>query len=257
MALANPTNLPGQAHFGARAVSAEQTRILEGALASLHARSPTAAFDLDSTLLNNKSRQARILREWGEQRGDSRLAACPPASIVSWDLRDSARLCGLSSDEAEAIHPALKEFWRERFFTSAYCQDDEPIEGARAYLEAVLAAGGEILYITGRHSEMGGGTVESFRRAGFPLPEATGRVQLWLKPDAADDDDRWKELCHARLHTLRGLACAFDNEPTHVNAYKLAFPEAFVVHLDTDHSRRPIEVLESIPSIADFRLESR
>ena len=92
------------------------------------------------------------------------------------------------------------------------------------------------------------------RRAGFPLPDGS-KVQLWLKPRLADDDDAWKEICHRRLIALRGIACAFDNEPTHVNAYKVSFPDAVVVHLDTDHSRRPVEVLESIPSIHDFVMD--
>src|SRR5438270_607339 len=118
----------------------------------------------------------------------------------------------------------------------------------------VLQEGGEVLYITGRHEEMGRGTIESFRRAGFPLPDAS-KVQLWLKPQLADDDDAWKEICHARLRELQGLAAAFDNEPTHVNAYKRSFPDAVVVHLDTDHSRRPVDVLPDIPSIHDFGME--
>jgi hypothetical protein len=79
-------------------------------------------------------------------------------------------------------------------------------------------------------------------------------VQLWLKPDRDDDDDRWKEACHARMRDLSGIACAFDNEPTHVNAYKSSFPEARVVHLDTDHSGRPVEVRPDVPSIVDFRM---
>ena len=101
---------------------------------------------------------------------------------------------------------------------------------------------------------MGRGTIESFRNAGFPLPDGS-RVQLWLKPKLDDDDDAWKEICHRRLIELRGIACAFDNEPTHVNAYKRSFPQALVVHLDTDHSRRPVEVLADIPSIHDFVME--
>jgi hypothetical protein len=237
--------------FGARANRAEQTRILRDALQAIRPARPDAAFDLDSTLLVNKARQARIVREFGEARGDRRLALCPPEAIVSWDLRDTARLCGLSAEEAEALHPAMKEFWRERFFTSEYCRDDTPVAGAREYLDAVLKAGGEIIYITGRHEGMGEGTLESFRRAGFPFPDQK-RVQLWLKPKLADDDDAWKEICHRRLIGLRGIACAFDNEPMHVNAYKRSFPEAVVVHLDTDHSRRPVDVLQEIPSIHDF-----
>ncbi|MCA1826278.1 MAG: hypothetical protein LC689_04990 [Myxococcales bacterium] len=228
--------------------------MLQSALAAIRKDRPAVAFDLDSTLLLNKVRQARIVREYGQGIGDQRLAACPPEAVVSWDLRDTARLCGLDPTEAEKLYPEMKDFWRDRFFTSEYCQDDTPVAGAREYLERVLQAGGEILYITGRHEEMGSGTIESFHRAGFPLPDTAG-VQLWLKPQLADDDDAWKEICHARLRALRGIAAAFDNEPTHVNAYKRSFPDAIVVHLDTDHSRRPVEVLADIPSIHDFVME--
>jgi hypothetical protein len=240
--------------FGARADRREQTRILRSALEAIRPGCAAAAFDLDSTLLINKARQARIVREYGELIHDARLAACSSDAVISWDLRDTARLCGLSSEEAERLHGPLRDFWRERFFTSAYCRDDTPVAGARDFLDRVLRSGGQILYVTGRHQEMREGTLESFRRAGFPLPDG-GRVQLWLKPQLSDDDDAWKELCHRRLGELRALACAFDNEPTHVNAYKRSFPDAVVVHLDTDHSGRPVQVLPDVPSIHDFVMD--
>jgi hypothetical protein len=247
----------GESPFGRRADPAQQTRILRAALAAVRSSRPTAAFDLDSTLLDNKPRQARIVREFGEQHGDARLTTCGPAQIVSWDLRDTVLLCGLSGDEAAEIEPALRRFWLSRFFTSAYCEGDAPVAGAREYLIDVLARGGDVLYLTGRPRDMAEGTLASFRRAGFPLPgdAANGRVVLWLKPVLSDDDDAWKMQCHARLQSMRGLACAFDNEPTHVNAYARAFPNAVVVHLDTDHSQRPVEVMGTIPSIHDFRME--
>ena len=220
-------------------------------------------FDLDSTLLDNRPRQARIAREFAAEAGAQRLLDCPPERIVSWDLRDTARLSGYSREEAEGLYPAFKEFWRARFFTSPYCADDAPIAGARAFLQAVLGAGGRIIYVTGRHVGMGEGTVESFRRAGFPLPRwplgpgqpsSDEPVQLWLKPDPAGDDDVWKETCHVALEQSAGIAAAFDNEPTHVNAYKRRFQDAAVIHLDTDHSGREVQVLESIPSITDFSM---
>ena len=245
------TGLP----FGARAEKAQQTRILRAALDAIGPARPAAAFDLDSTLLVNRQRQARILREFGETRGDARLASCSTAAVRSWDLRETLRVCGLGEPEIAGAMPALWEFWYERFFTSEYCKDDTPVPGAGDYLRAVLAAGGEILYITGRPAEMGPGTLHAFEKAGFPLPDGV-RVQLWLKPKLADDDDQWKEICHARLRALRAVACAFDNEPTHVNAYKRTFPDAVVVHLDTDHSRRPVEVHPEVPSIHDFVMES-
>ena len=240
--------------FGSRADRAAQTRVLRAALDAVKPGRPVAAFDLDSTILINKVRQTRIVREYGALRGDRRLQGCQPEAVISWDLRDTLRLCGVNDAEIAAMVPELRGFWRDRFFSSEYCKDDTPVAGAREFLSAVLATGGEILYITGRHREMERGTLESFRRAGFPLPDGE-RVQLWLKPQLADDDDRWKEICHARLRELRALACAFDNEPTHVNAYKLAFPDAVVVHLDTDYSPRPVEVLPEIPSIHDFVME--
>jgi hypothetical protein len=239
--------------FGARAVPADQTRILRAALDAIGPSRPAAAFDLDSTILSNKPRQARIVREFGRERGIPQLADCSPQAVVSWDLRDTMRMCGLSGADADRLDRDLRRFWLLRFFTSEYCKDDEPIAGAAEYLRRVLGAGGEVLYITGRHAGMEAGTLESFRRAGFPLPDGS-RVQLWLKPRPDDDDDRWKEACQARLLELSGLACAFDNEPTHVNAYKRAFPEARVVHLDTDHSGRPVEVRPDVPSIVDFRM---
>jgi hypothetical protein len=239
--------------FGARAVAADQTSILQSALDNIRSELPSAVFDLDSTTLSNKPRQARIVREFGRARGVAPLTRCEPAMVVSWDLRDTMRLCGLPEDDVRALHAPLREFWFHRFFTSDYCKDDEPIAGARDYLQRVLGAGGHILYVTGRHAGMEAGTLESFRRAGFPLPE-NERVQLWLKPDPDEDDDLWKETCQRRLANLRGVACAFDNEPTHVNTYKRAFPRARVVHLDTDHSGRPVEVRSDVPSVVDFRM---
>jgi hypothetical protein len=241
------------APFGARAVPADQTRILRSALDAIRRDRPAAAFDLDSTILSNKPRQARIVREFGRERGIEALARCGPEAIATWDLRDTMRACGLSPEEAARQLPDLRRFWLERFFTSEYCREDEPIAGAAEYLRRTLGAGGQVLYVTGRHVGMERGTLDSFRRAGFPLPDGSG-VQLWLKPRLSDDDDRWKEICQARLLNLTGLACAFDNEPLHVNAYKRSFPDARVVHLDTDHSGRPVEVRPDVPSIVDFRM---
>jgi hypothetical protein len=248
--------------YGTRAIEGEKIRILQGALDAVRPGRLAAAFDLDGTLLSNKPRQARIVRDFARQRGIEPLARCSPEMIVSWDLRDTMRLCGLAPEGIEALYGDLRRYWLDRFFTSEYCKDDEPVAGARDYLERVVQRGAHVLYVTGRHAGMEAGTLAAFERAGFPLPEivapaappSAAPVQLWLKPLLADDDDRWKEICQERLAAMRGVACAFDNEPTHVNAYKKRFPDAYVVHLDTDYSPRPVEVLPSIPSIADFRM---
>jgi len=105
---------------GARAVPSDQTRILRAALDAIQPGRPAAAFDLDSTILSNKPRQARIVREFGHVRGIPALADCTAQAVVSWDLRDTLRLCGLPADEVDRLHPDLRRFWFERFFTSEY-----------------------------------------------------------------------------------------------------------------------------------------
>ena len=251
--------------YGARAIEGEKTRILQGALDAIRPGRFAAAFDLDGTLLSNKPRQARIVRDFGRERGVEALARCGPEMIVSWDLRDTMRLSGLAAEQIETLYEDLRRYWLDRFFTSEYCKEDEPVRGARDYLGRFVQRGAHVLYVTGRHSGMEAGTLAAFERAGFPLPEivapaapaSAATVQLWLKPKLADDDDRWKEICHDRLAAMRGIACAFDNEPTHVNGYKTRFPDAHVVHLDTEYSPRPVEVLPSIPSIVDFDMIER
>ena len=50
------------------------------------------------------------------------------------------------------------------------------------------------------------------------------------------------------------MIAAFDNEPTHANDYRRKFPEAIVIHLATDHSGRPVELLDGIVSRAALRI---
>jgi hypothetical protein len=208
-------------------------------------------FDLDSTLLDNKPRQARILREFGVAHGIAALAAARPEHWVDWSITHAMANAGLDSDEVARWAEAAKQFWRERFFTSEYCRDDEPIAGARDYLAAVAAAGAIIAYCTGRHEPMRAGTVESFARLGYPLPGP--RVQLLMKPVFELSDDDWKLEAYARLRQLGGVVAVFDNEPTHVNGYRAGFPDATVVHLATDDSGRPVTVANGVVSIRDFR----
>ena len=207
-------------------------------------------FDLDSTLLDNKPRQARILREFGVAHGIAALAAARPDHWVDWSITRAMANAGLGSDEVARWAEAAKQFWRERFFTSEYCRDDEPIAGAREYLAAVAAAGAVIASCTGRHEPMRAGTVESFARLGFPVPGA--RVQLLMKPVFELSDDDWKLEAYARLRQLGGVVAVFDNEPTHVNGYRAGFPDATVVHLATDDSGRPVALADGVVSIHDF-----
>lgn len=230
-----------------------QGKILEQVLALAKEAGPSGVvvFDLDSTLLDNRPRQATLLREWAERRGVQAVARTRPEHLDGWDLRVAMVNAGLPRAEAEAVYPDAKQFWRERFFTSDYCKLDVPVAGAVAYVEKLRATGVQIAYVTGRHEGMRAGTVESFSRAGFPVPDDK-TVRLLMKPTFEQDDDAWKVEAKALLRPLGKVLAAFDNEPIHVNGYKEAFPETVAVHLDTDSSGRPVAVLASIPSILDF-----
>ncbi len=239
--------------MGGRARRSAQGAILDEALARARAAAPRGVmvFDLDSTLLDNRPRQARILREYGARAGLPALQATRADHWISWDLAEAMREAGLPP--AEVAHHVLpaRRFWGARFFTSEYCREDVPIPGAAAFLSAVLGAGAQVAYVTGRPGQMAEGTLASFRAAGFPLPDGA-RVHLLMKPEAPLGDDEWKSLAAARVASLGPVVAAFDNEPAHVNGYAMAWPDALCVHLDTDHSPRPIEVLPHVPSVEDF-----
>jgi hypothetical protein len=213
------------------------------------------AFDLDSTLFDNRPRQARIVREFGVAKGLPELAKCDAGSFTSgWDLRGALISCGIPEAKVEALYPELKVFWQERFFTSPYCTDDVAIDGAAEFVQAVARTGAQLCYVTGRHEGMREGTEAAMRQSGMPLPG--GNVQLLMKPTLKEDDDAFKRQVHQTLPTLGTVIAAFDNEPMHANDYRRFFPEATVIHLATDHSGRPVELLEGIISVPHFELAS-
>jgi len=214
-------------------------------------RRAVVIFDLDSTVFDNKPRQARILREFGQARGIAPLSACAASHFSSgWDLRAAMRNCGLSADEAERLHPEAKRFWLGRFFTSDYCTEDVAISGAPQFVKAVADTGAIICYISGRPEEMRRGTLDAMRKCGFLTPSKS--VHLILKSSPSIPDDDFKREAHRQAAELGEVVAVFDNEPTHVNDYRRRFPEATVVHLATDHSGRPVALLEGILSVPDF-----
>ena len=64
------------------------------------------AFDLDSTLFDNRPRQALIVREFGTQMKVPELARCDVHHWDSgWDMRAAMRNCGLSDARVEELYP--------------------------------------------------------------------------------------------------------------------------------------------------------
>ena len=213
----------------------------------------TVLFDLDSTLLDNRPRQARILREFAAHRSIEPLLACAPEHFDGWSLKVPMRVCGIADPDIDELEPQAKNFWRERFFTSEYCVDDVALTGATEYVAKVMQTGVRLIYCTGRHPAMRQGTIDCFAREGFPIPD-TGRVSLLMKPQFDMHDDEWKRIARDQIASLGLLVAAFDNEPTHINTYREQFPDALCVHLLTDESARGVAVDVSIPSVFDFEL---
>jgi hypothetical protein len=231
----------------------ESAPVLQGVLMRARAvgRRGVVVFDLDSTVFDNRPRQARILREFGAFRKIDALAHCSPTDFNSgWDLRAAMRNCGLTTEEAEGIYPEAKQFWLKRFFTSAYCREDVAIRGAPQFVKAVAEAGAIVCYVTGRHEGMKSGTLDAMRNCGFLMPG--NGVHLIMKPTPEMGDDEFKRRAHREVAKLGTMIAAFDNEPTHVNDYRRTFPEATIVHLATDHSGRPVGLLEGVLSVPHF-----
>jgi beta-phosphoglucomutase-like phosphatase (HAD superfamily) len=239
-----------------RAHPSDQPAILAAALARARAGAPhgVAVFDLDSTLLDNRPRQARILQEYGRAAGLPQLAGASAAHFDGWDLDVALRNAGLPEPLVRSHRARVRRFWEERFFTSELCRVDVPIPGASAFVRAVLAAGARIAYVTGRPAGMEEGTLEVLERFGFPSPDGE-RVFLFMKPGEALADDAWKAIARDAVDEVGPVVLAFDNEPAHVNAYARAWRRALAVHLDTDDSGRPVAVDPGVPSVADLRLD--
>jgi len=238
-----------------RARAVDQPHILAAALARARASAPygVAVFDLDSTLLDNRPRQAQILRDYGRAAGVPALVAARSEHFQGWDLDATLRATGLPETLVHAHRLRVRRFWEERFFTNDFCRFDVPVPGAPAFVRAVHRAGVRVAYVTGRPEPMEEGTLEVLERHGFPLPDGT-TTWLFLKPGMALRDDAWKAVARDAVDALGPVALVFENEPAHVNAYARAWRRALVVHVDTDHSGRLVEVDRGIPSVADLRV---
>jgi hypothetical protein len=209
------------------------------------------AFDLDSTVFDNRPRQARIVREFGQEKGIPALLSCKPEYFDSgWDVKAAMRNCGLPDAETESLQPEFRAFWLDRFFTSEYCIEDVPVRGAADFTRAAAATGARVCYVTGRPERMRSGTLETMHR--WEMPQPGNNIHLIMKPTFEMNDGEFKREAHAQLNRLGDVIAAFDNEPLHVNDYKRQFPNATVVHLATDDSGRPVELLDEVISVPYF-----
>lgn len=221
-------------------------RVAAAVLASGTGPKPVVTFDLDSTLFDNRPRQKAILSEFAKVHSLTGVERIPIEEIDGWHLVESIdRLGGIAGRE-EALRAAFKPFWRDRFFTSEFCRYDVALPGAAEFVHATARAGAQIVYLTGRHEAMKQGTADSLKECGFPA------ATLMVKPTFEMTDTQWKEIAVAKIRELGPVVACFDNETTHVNRLKGAFPEALVVWLRTDHSPEAEPLPPGTPGIDGF-----
>ncbi len=228
--------------------------VLERVVGRLKELGPKAlvVFDLDSTLFDNRPRQARIVRAFGAEHGVPELLTCQAHHFpCGWELEPALRSCGVDEARTQALLRPLKAYWGQRFFTSDACQHDVEVLGAPRYVQRCLGTGARVVYVTGRIEPMREGTERALAKCGLPLPG--GQVGLMMRPPQAHlDDAAFKRTAHEVLAELGELVAAFDNEPRHVNDYARRFPGAVAVHLATDHSGKSSALDARVVSIPHF-----
>lgn len=188
-----------------------------------------ALFDIDSTLMDTAPRNAAILRQ--------ALATLPGLAAWNkrlepdgrgWNLLEPLKAAGLNDP---AVLDAVQGFWRERFFTNEALEHDKPYPGVPGFLRALKAEGFRLVYLTGRDGPgMEKGTRRSFARHGLPDgPEET----FLFKPSWEMEDRQFKQAACASVTALGTVVFSLDNEPANANLFRVAFPEALSVWMDT------------------------
>ena len=214
---------------------------------------PILVFDLDSTLFDTSERQLAILREFASTHAEDYpnlaegVARLTPA-MMGWSPTRPIERLGLSVPET------LLPFWKERFFTDAYCALDAPTLGAVDFVNSCYERGAFIYYLTGRHVDgMAMGTTEALIRRGFPF--LSGRSSLHLKPEFYTRDKAFKEQAILSIRALHGdVIATFENEPGNANLFSTAFPDAMHFLLETVHSPEAEAPRPELIRIPDFRV---
>lgn len=222
-------------------------------------RRPTVVFDLDSTLYEVAARTHAIIKEWLTTGHKLPKSVLEPLNNlkheeVGYSLRDTFLSVGLDMQDRE-VHDAwvaLKDFWWERFFSSAYLMHDQPYPGAAEFVRQVHQLGAHIVYLTGRdEKKMLRGTIENLYRDKFPLEPAT--VRLMMKQNEALTDSDYKRAAAVHLEQNALVIASFENEPHNVVALFESFPKALHIFMETICSDKPARALSGLYRIKGFQ----
>lgn len=207
-----------------------------------------AIFDLDSTLFNVSTRTQKILSEFADEYAQPQLKNIE-VRTEDWGIKEAVLRAGFNIEKDETILKKLRDFWRDRFFSSEYIHYDVPYPGAISYVLELADSGCEIKYLTGRDQQrMGKGSEEVLKKWGFPCEKG----QLVLKPERTIDDELFKNDWFVQFdRSAYEKIYFFENEPVNINAVSKSCPDIEIIFLDTTHARKQ-EVLSEIYRIKHF-----
>jgi len=215
---------------------------------------PMVVFDIDGTLLDNRSRTLFILREYSDKelrkvRPDEaqKLGALSQLNI-RYSLPETLLAVNIT-DEAIVNNAAI--FWSQRFFADAYLKYDTSTPGSVNFVRTLYTQGARIIYLTGRDQPRQLiGTVQTLRDNGFPI--GIQGTELIMKPTMQTQDAVFKQQVTNYIRHYGKLIAAFDNEPSNTNVYRRAFESAKIIIYDAPHSGNPPPLLPNIMPLKSF-----
>lgn len=199
-------------------------------------------FDLDSTLYDLTKRVSAIMSAFA---GDAMVIQKFPAASArlaaleirrtDWGIQEPFARVGITREAHSEFIDAAQSAWARGFFSNDFLDRDFPLPGAVRFVEDCLAAGAEVLYLTGRDvARMGSGTESSLQASGFPFDGT--RARLHLKPEKSLDDAEFKAEAIEALATKYSHIWLFENEPVNINAVLKRTPKVKMVFVETCHS---------------------
>ncbi len=210
-------------------------------------------FDLDGTLLDNRTRHLKIIAELAEhwQQAQPEVAERLRAATIdhiAFQVTDSLRALGVHDPQ---LHDDAEQFWFDRFFTDAYLRHDVALEGAVRFTQRCYQAGANLVYLTGRDvGNMSLGTFASLRDLGFPISQVG--TELVTKPDFDTPDRVFKERIASQLERLGTVLAVFDNEPANCNTLLAACPGCTAALVHSNHAPNPPELHPAVQVIDSF-----
>ena len=241
------------------AMGARRAPVLEEILEEVRAsynkqERPMVIFDVDGTLLDNRTRIQRILVEYA----DAELKKARPdeakkireIKLDDIEYRVVDTLKGIGVDDSGIANNAMV-FWGERFFTDAYLDYDVPTAGAVDFVRTLYSSGAKIVYLTGRDTERQLlGTVRALREHGFPI--GIQGTELIMKPTPQTQNAMFKQRVTNYLRHYGKVVATFDNEPGNINVYRRAFGKALCVLFQAKHSADAPPLLPNITELKSF-----